>query len=258
MATSPGSPNSQEPLATLTVDFGDGPLAISEQQLGELRAGRGISLPPGEREAPHPEFSDYAASASDEDIIAGEDAQADAEERGDVPVFEPPRDPNAPEWRAYCEQAKAWRRNPCGPRPTPPPRPSIRQHPGFREHLRSVAEQRRQAIRALRRRVALRRTPTRAAVASLQAPRRTSGPTRPAARRPVRRSSGSRGDPPGGEEGDQAPVDEVAVQTPAESLLWRLRFWWNPDPWAIREAPLGLWRVRVWHVRRLEAKGLLP
>jgi hypothetical protein len=44
----------------------------------------------------------------------------------------------------------------------------------------------------------------------------------------------------------------------AESLVWRIRFWWDPDPWAIREAPFGLWRLRVWWVRRLEAKGLLP
>jgi len=122
-----------------------------------------------------------------------------------------------------------------------------------RRYLDVAAKLRREAHALMPLAVAELRGEVRPTIASPRSPR-----VRSRRRRPVRRSSGSRGDPPGGEEGDQAPVDEVAVQTPAESLLWRLRFWWNPDPWAIREAPLGLWRVRVWHVRRLEAKGLLP
>lgn len=190
MSTSPGSPDPQEPPATLTADFGDGPVTATWTESLDVDA------------------DGFEVGTTDEEKLA----TARQDER---------------DYLVRAGQAK---------------------HPADRALFHKRAAQHRAEARSYEGRL-----PS----LSLISPRPRGPRRRSSHQRPVRRTSGSRGDPPGGEEGEQAPVDEVAVQIPAESLLWRLRFWWNPDPWAIREAPLGLWRVRVWWVRRLEAKGLL-
>jgi len=111
-----------------------------------------------------------------------------------------------------------------------------RRYEPRRETSRPVTRPRLHA--PVRRRVAPRRTPIARAAARRPGCRRTT------------RAGPARGDPSDRDEGDGDPPGPVA----------RLRRWLDSrrDPWRVREAPLGLWRIRAEYVRLAARARRLP
>lgn len=143
----------------------------------------------------HPEHPGYDASASDEDIAAGERRIAEGLERAAAGEFTRRRSADDPEMVAWCRKRREWRAAGAqGPKPEMPG-PVLVEDPALRASLRAEARARRHVVsRPVTRKVAPLRCGS----------RRRLGSARPRGRRRAGRSAGrsARGDPGPSAEGE--------------------------------------------------------